>query len=119
MNNCEPANGIHVIPRGSEICYCGQSSRTVHDARAFLAWKNLGSPSSGGALASNVPRLETPAAVELVPGAAADVDGVTLTASDAGSAPAPVTPEAPAADAAPADIAASAAPKEGRRRREK
>jgi len=90
MNTCEPALGVHVIPRGSQLCTCGSSSRTVLDVHAFEAWKNTEQPA--------------PSAVETVKASALE-----------GSA----QPNAPLEDAASAggDSSAPPAPKEGRRKR--
>jgi hypothetical protein len=95
MNYCEPVNGIHVIPRGSQLCTCGQSSRTVLDVRAFVAWKNVGEDLPVG----TVEPAELPA--EAAPAGAAAAEN----------------PEAPTADSAAPSGDAAPAPKEGRRKR--
>jgi len=83
MNTCEPAIGVHVIPRGSQLCTCGSSSRTVLDVHAFEAWKNTERPALNAAAIAETPALEG-----VVP-ADAPQEGVAASDGETGASPAP------------------------------
>lgn len=41
MDTCNPDDGVHIIPKGSELCVCGRISRTLPDEGSFNAWRRL------------------------------------------------------------------------------
>jgi len=87
MDTCQPAQGIHYIPKGKEYCVCGRTSRTFPDPRDLDAWRRLHDSAAEPALSKPAPEAEP--AMDL-------------------SAPAEALPEAEAAAPAPEATTAEA-----------
>ncbi len=105
MNTCQPAEGFHWIPKGSELCVCGRTSRTFPDPRDFEAWKRLWDSAAEAELSK--PARAEAAAPE--PGRAPEVPEAVTAESPAAEAPKPA-PKKSRSKGAPAAPAAPAAP---------
>ena len=94
METCQLAEGIHYIPKGSEYCVCGRTSRTFPDPRDLDAWRRQRDSAAEPAI-SKPASVEAEAAVPAPEATAVEAPKPKKSRSKAAPPAAPTTPTAP------------------------
>ena len=109
METCQLAEGIHYIPKGSEYCECGRTSRTFPDPRDLDAWRSqrdsVAKPapveSAREAAPEAEPAMSLPAPAEVLPEAEVAAPAPEATTAEAHKPKKSRSKAAPPAPAAP------------------